>query len=166
MVTLTNLVSSFAMGLTILLGQQIGRGGKEAGGKSVGTGIIFFIIIAVIMSIAMLFLAPQLSSLMNAPQEAFDKTVAYLRICGGGMVVIVAYNLIGCIFRGLGDSKTPLITVAIACVFNIVGDLILCAIFEMGTEGAAIATVFCSGYQCSYFTSLDSSKRTPFYFAS
>ena len=142
MVTLTNLVSSFAMGLTILLGQQIGRGGKEAGGKSVGTGIIFFIIIAVIMSIAMLFLAPQLSSLMNAPQEAFDKTVAYLRICGGGMVVIVAYNLIGCIFRGLGDSKTPLITVAIACVFNIVGDLILCAIFEMGTEGAAIATVF------------------------
>lgn len=69
MVTLTNLVSSFAMGLTILLGQQIGRGGKEAGGKSVGTGIIFFIIIAVIMSIAMLFLAPQLSSLMNAPRK-------------------------------------------------------------------------------------------------
>ncbi|HCG97838.1 MAG TPA: MATE family efflux transporter [Erysipelotrichaceae bacterium] len=141
MVTLTNLVSSFAMGLTILLGQQIGRGEKEAGGKSVGTGILFFIIIAVIMSIAMLFLAPQVSSLMNAPQEAFDKTVAYLRICGGGMVVIVAYNLIGCIFRGLGDSKTPLITVAIACVFNIIGDLILCAIFHMGTEGAAIATV-------------------------
>lgn len=130
------------MGLTILLGQQIGRGEKEVGGKSVGTGIIFFIIIAVIMSIAMLFLAPLLSSLMNAPQEAFNKTVAYLRICGCGMVVIVAYNLIGCIFRGLGDSKTPLITVAIACVFNIVGDLILCAIFEMGTEGAAIATVF------------------------
>lgn len=130
------------MGLTILLGQQIGRGEKEAGGKSVGTGIIFFIIIAVIMSIAMLFLAPLLSSLMNAPQEAFNKTVAYLRICEGGMVVIVAYNLIGCIFRGLGDSKTPLTTVAIACVFNIVGDLILCAIFEMGTEGTAIATVF------------------------
>ena len=162
MVTLTNLVSSFAMGLTILLGQQIGRGGKEAGGKSVGTGIIFFIIIAVIMSIAMLFLTPQLSSLMNAPQEAFDKTVAYLRICGGGMVVIVAYNLIGCIFRGLGDSKTPLITVAIACVFNIVGDLILCAIFEMGTEGAAIATVFAQVISVLISLHLIRRKELPF----
>lgn len=79
---------------------------------------------------------------MNAPQEAFHKTVDYIRICGGGMLVIVAYNLIGCIFRGLGDSKTPLITVFVACIFNIAGDLVLCAVFDMGTEGAAIATVF------------------------
>ena len=78
---------------------------------------------------------------MNAPEEAFDKTVAYVRICGSGMLVIVAYNLIGCIFRGLGDSRTPLMTVAVACVFNIAGDLILCAGFHLGTSGAAIATV-------------------------
>ena len=58
------------------------------------------------------------------------------------MLVIVAYNLIGCIFRGLGDSRTPLLTVAIACVCNIAGDLLLCAGFRLGTEGAAIATVF------------------------
>jgi len=58
------------------------------------------------------------------------------------MLVIVAYNLIGCIFRGIGDSKTPLITVAIASIFNVIGDLILCAEFQMGTRGAAIATVF------------------------
>lgn len=57
------------------------------------------------------------------------------------MLVIVAYNLIGCIFRGIGDSKTPLITVAIASIFNVIGDLILCAEFQMGTRGAAIATV-------------------------
>ena len=81
--------------------------------------------------------APSISQIMNAPEEAFQKTVDYIRICGGGMLVIVAYNLIGCIFRGLGDSKTPLITVAIACVFNIAGDLILCAGFHMGTRGAA-----------------------------
>lgn len=79
---------------------------------------------------------------MNSPAEAFDKTVNYVRICGGGMLVIIAYNLIGCIFRGLDDSRTPLLTVAIACFFNIAGDLILCAGFKMGTEGAAIATVF------------------------
>ena len=86
-------------------------------------------------------LAIQVSSIMNAPEEAFDKTVAYVRICGG-MLVIVAYNLIGCIFRGIGDSRTPLFTVAVACVFNIAGDLILCAGFKMGTSGAAFATVF------------------------
>ena len=142
MTTLTNLISSFAMGTTILLGQQIGSGKKEEGGRTVGTAILMFMVIAIIMSIIMLVGAPQVSRLMNAPEEAFDKTVSYIRICGAGMIVIVAYNLIGCIFRGLGDSKTPLETVAIACVFNIAGDLFLCAGLHMGTTGAAIATVF------------------------
>ena len=101
MTTLTNLVSSFAMGTTILLGQQIGSGKKEEGGRTVGTAILLFAGIAVIMSVILVVLAPQVSSLMNAPEEAFQKTVNYIRICGGGMLVIVAYNLIGCIFRGL-----------------------------------------------------------------
>lgn len=141
MATLTNLISSFAMGTTILLGQQLGSGQREEGGKTVGTALVLFTGIAVIMSIILVLFAPQVSSLMNAPEEAFEKTVAYIRICGGGMLVIVAYNLIGCIFRGLGDSNTPLLTVAIAFVFNIIGDLLLCAVLDMGTEGAALATV-------------------------
>lgn len=142
MMTLTNLISSFAMGTTILLGQQIGSGKRREGGKTVGTAIVMFVVIAVIMTALLVLFAPEISSIMNAPKKAFDKTVSYVRICGGGMLVIVAYNLVGCIFRGLGDSKTPLLTVAIACVCNIVGDLVLCAVFRMGTEGAAIATVF------------------------
>ena len=142
MMTLTNLVSSFAMGTTILLGQQIGSGKKREAGHTVGTAIMAFVAIAIVMTAILVVFAPQLSSLMNAPQEAFNKTANYVRICGAGMLVIIAYNLIGCIFRGLGDSKTPLLTVAIACVFNIAGDLLLCAVFKMGTEGAAIATVF------------------------
>ena len=142
MMTITNLVSSFAMGTTILLGQQSGCGERKNGGRTVGTGIVMFTVIAVIMTVLLVIFAPQVSSLMNAPKEAFEKTVGYVRICGGGMLVIIAYNLIGCIFRGLGDSRTPLLTVAIACVCNIAGDLLLCAVFHMGTEGAAIATVF------------------------
>lgn len=142
MQTLTNLVSSFAMGTTILLGQQIGSGKKEEGGRTVGTAMIMFLIIAVVMSTILAVFAPQISQIMNAPSEAFDQTVSYVRICGGGMIVVVAYNLIGCIFRGLGDSKTPLITVAIACVCNIFGDLLLCAVFDFGAAGAAAATVF------------------------
>ena len=141
MMTLTNLVSSFAMGTTILLGQQIGCGERKSGGRTVGTAIVMFAVIAVVMTFCLVLFAPQISQVMNAPAEAFDKTVSYVRICGAGMLVIVAYNLIGCIFRGLGDSRTPLFTVAIACVCNIAGDLLLCAGLGLGTAGAAIATV-------------------------
>ena len=97
MTTLTNLISSFAMGTTILLGQQIGSGKKEEGGRTVGTAIVMFAAIAVVMSIIMVVFAPSISQIMNAPEEAFQKTVDYIRICGGGMLVIVAYNLIGCL---------------------------------------------------------------------
>lgn len=142
MMTLTSLVSSFAMGTTILLGQQIGCGERKEGGKTVGTAIVMFTGIAIVMTVILVAFAPQICNIMNAPAEAFDKTVRYVRICGGGMLVIIAYNLIGCIFRGMGDSRTPLLTVAIACVCNIAGDLLLCAGLQMGTEGAAIATVF------------------------
>lgn len=142
MATLTSLVSSFAMGTTILLGQQIGGGKRAEGGRTVGTAVLMFTAIAVFMSLALLIFAPQVGRIMNAPAEAFEQTVDYIRICGSGMLVIVAYNLIGCIFRGIGDSRTPLITVAIASIFNIAGDMILCAGFQMGTKGAAVATVF------------------------
>lgn len=142
MMTLTNLVSSFAMGTTILLGQQIGSGKREESGRTVGTAIIVFTAIALVMTAILVGFAPQISGIMNAPAEAFDKTVSYVRICGAGMLVIVAYNLIGCVFRGLGDSRTPLVTVAIACVCNILGDLLLCAGFKLGAMGAAVATVF------------------------
>ena len=89
--------------------------------------------------------AGAIAGIMHAPPEAFALTTAYVRICGAGMLVIIAYNLIGSIFRGIGDSVTPLVTVAIACVFNIAGDLLLVAVFHMGTVGAAIATVGAQG---------------------
>ena len=142
MTTLTNLVSSFAMGTTILLGQQIGCGERKKGGRTVGTAIVMFTILAIVMTLLLVLFAPQISQTVHAPEAAFSQTVSYVRICGAGMLVIVAYNLIGCIFRGLGDSRTPLLTVAIACVVNIAGDLLLCAGFKMGTTGAALATVF------------------------
>lgn len=164
MMTLTNLVSSFAMGTTILLGQQIGSGRKKEGGRTVGTAIVMFAIIAVILSIVLVIFAPQITGVMNAPEEAFLQTVDYVRICGGGMLVIVAYNLIGCIFRGLGDSRTPLITVMIACACNIAGDLILCAGFKLGTKGAAIATVFAQIVSVIVSYLLIRKKELPFTF--
>ena len=141
MMTLTNLVTSFAMGTTILLGQRIGEGRGREGGKVIGSSICLFGVIAGVFTVLIPVLCRPLSSLMNAPEEAFDETASYIRICGLGSLFIISYNLIGSIFRGIGDSKTPLMTVMIAYVCNIAGDLLLVAVFGMGTAGAAAATV-------------------------
>lgn len=164
MMTLTNLISCFAMGTTVLLGQLIGCGKKEEGGKAVGTAMVMFAGIALVMTVLLVCFAPQISSIMHAPKEAFDKTAAYVSICGCGMIVIVAYNLIGCIFRGIGDSKMPLFTVAIACVCNIAGDLVLCAGFHMGTTGAACATVFAQVVSVVVSFGFIRKKQLPFVF--
>ncbi len=140
MMTLTNLVTSFAMGTTILLGRKIGEGKAGEAGKVIGSSICLFAAIALAFTVLIPVLAPVLSQIMHAPEEAFSETVSYIRICGLGSVFIISYNLIGSIFRGIGDSKTPLLTVMIACVCNIAGDLLMVAGFHLGASGAAIAT--------------------------
>lgn len=86
---------------------------------------MLFLVVGAVMTALMACFAPQLARIMQAPAQAFSRTASYVRICGIGIVVIIAYNLIGSVFRGIGDSKTPLVTVAIACVFNIGGDFLL-----------------------------------------
>ncbi len=142
MMTITNLVSSLSMGLTVFLGEKIGEKDREAGGQIIGSGIVFFVLIGAVFTFLIPVLAPFFAGLMQAPPEAFDRTVSYIRICGIGSIVIIGYNLIGSIFRGIGDSRTPLFTVLVACVCNIAGDLFLVAGLGLGTKGAAAATVF------------------------
>ena len=142
MQTVTVVVTGLAMGLTVLVGRKIGEGLREEAGQIIGSGIWLFGTLAVALSVLMVFAAPAMAKLMQAPPEALDKTITYITICSAGAVFIVAYNLVGSIFRGIGDSTMPLVTVAIACVLNIFGDLVLVALFHLGTAGAAIATVF------------------------
>lgn len=162
MMTLTNLVSSLSMGMTVFLGQKIGEKKAAEGGKIVANGIILFIIIGFVLTIFISVCAGLLASIMNAPEEAYDMTVSYVRICGTGAIIIISYNLIGSIFRGLGDSITPLVTVLIACIFNIIGDLALVAGFKMGTTGAALATVAAQFISVIISLVLISKKTLPF----
>ncbi len=145
MTTVTGMISAFSMGTTILLGQQIGMGRGKEGGKTVGASILLFGVVGLAVTLLTVAGAEGLATVMHAPAEAFDKTANYIRICGAGSLVIIFYNLIGSIFRGIGDSKTPLMTVAIACGVNIAGDLVFCALLGLGTEGAALATVLAQG---------------------
>ena len=165
MLTLTNLVASFAMGATILLGQQIGRGQAEKGGATIGACIVLFACIGVVFTALCVPGAGLIAQVMHAPAEAFALTTAYVRICGAGMLVIIAYNLIGSIFRGIGDSRTPLMTVLIACVCNIAGDLLLVAVLGMGTRGAAIATVAAQAISVAAPLFILRKKALPFAFS-
>ena len=139
--TVTGLISSLAMGTTILLGQKLGEGNAKSCGKIIGTSIVLFFGTGLLLTILIPLCSGQLAALMNAPSEAFEQTSRYIAICGAGSLMIVAYNVLGSIMRGLGDSNTPLMTVAIASVCNIAGDLLLVAGFHMGAAGAALATV-------------------------
>ena len=141
MMMVTGLVSSFAVGITVLVGQQLGEGKPENCSAVIGTGIVLFAGASLLLSAFVPLLASPLVSLLNAPEEAHALSRSYVAICGAGTLVITAYNLIGSIFRGLGDSATPLVTVAIACAFNIIGDIVLAGVCRLGAVGAAIATV-------------------------
>lgn len=162
--TVTVVITSLAMGLTVLVGRTIGEGQKEEAGKIIGSGICLFGILAVLLSVVMVLAAPALARIMHAPAEAFDKTVSYIIICSAGAVFIVAYNLVGSIFRGIGDSTMPLVTVAIACVLNVIGDLVFVAGFHLGTIGAAIATVVAQAVSVVLSILIIRRKTLPFSF--
>lgn len=139
--TLTMVITGLSMGITILVGEAIGMKEPKKAGRAIGSGICMFAALGVFLTIAIALFAPALATVLQTPEEAFEQTVNYIRICGAGSLFIVAYNVLGAIFRGIGDSKTPLLTVSIACVINIFGDLLLVRGFGMGAAGAALATV-------------------------
>lgn len=162
MQTITLVITGLSMGVTVLLGQKLGEGKTEEAGRVVGSGICLFTVVALAVTVSALAAAPWMATGMHAPEEAFTNTVVYVRICSAGAVFIVAYNILGSIFRGLGDSKMPLLTVTIACVCNIAGDLLLVGGFGMGVAGAAIATVAAQALSVALSLVIIRRHRLPF----
>ena len=138
----TFVVTQFAMGITVLIARYLGEKKPEQIGSVIGGAAVVFAVISIVLFILMVGFARPISVLMQAPVEAVDLTTSYVCICGSGIFFIVAYNLLSAIFRGLGDNKSPLIFVLVACIVNIFGDLILVAGFHLDAAGAALATVF------------------------
>lgn len=165
MMTLTVVITGLAMGLTVYVGEKIGAGERDKAGEIIGSGISLFAILSAALTVIMMFAASGLAGIMHAPAEAFESTTQYVAICSGGTLFIVSYNLVGSIFRGIGDSKIPLITVTIACVLNILGDLLLVAVFHMGASGAAIATVLAQAMSVVLSLLIIKRRRLPFDFS-
>ena len=136
----TFVVVQFAMGITVLIARYLGERRPEKIGAVIGGGAIVFTMISAVLFVIMVAFAHPISVLMQAPESAVSLTSSYVRICGGGIFFIVAYNLLSAIFRGLGDSISPLLFVLVACIVNVIGDLVLVAGLHMDAAGAAIAT--------------------------
>ena len=158
----TFVVIQTAMGITVLIARYLGEKKPEQIGSVIGGSAIVFTIISVVLLVVMVGFARPISILMQAPTEAVDLTTTYVRICGAGIFFIVAYNLLSAIFRGLGDSKSPLLFVLVACIINIFGDLALVAGLHMDAAGAAIATVAAQACSVVFAVILLMKKQLPF----
>ena len=137
----TFVVTQLAMGVTVLIARYLGEKKPELIGSVIGGAAVVFTLLSAVLFVVMVGFARSISVLMQAPAEAVALTASYVRICGSGIFFIVAYNLLAAVFRGLGDSKSPLLFVLVACGVNIIGDLVLVAGFHLDAAGAAIATV-------------------------
>ncbi len=160
--TITHAVLGFCTGGTVLIAQQMGRKNDDGTAKAIGTMAVAFTAMALLMTPILYFFAPQLVTLMQTPVEAFDQACRYVRICACGIPFILGYNVTSGIFRGMGDSKTPVLFIAIACAINIAADFLFVGLLGLASSGAALATVLAQGI--SFLLSLAHMRRKGFGF--
>lgn len=138
---LTVMIVGLAMGSTVTIGKAIGAKRKEEAARTIGNTVTLFMGVAIVVTVLLLALVKPIVAMMSTPTEAISGTVIYLTICFMGIPFITVYNIISSIFRGLGDSKSPMYFIAVACFVNIILDLIFIGGFHLGAAGAALGTV-------------------------
>ena len=137
---ITVMIVGLAMGSTVSIAQAVGANNKKQASLSVGNTVTLFMGLSVVLSAVLLLFVRPIVTVMSTPEEAVSGTVLYLTICFLGIPFITAYNIISSIFRGLGDSRSPMYFIAVACVANIVLDYLFIGYFHLGPAGAALGT--------------------------
>lgn len=137
---ITVMIVGLAMGSTVSIAQAVGANNKKQASLSVGNTVTLFMGLSVVLSAVLLLFVRSIVTVMSTPEEAVSGTVLYLIICFLGIPFITAYNIISSIFRGLGDSRSPMYFIAVACVANIVLDYLFIGYFHLGPAGAALGT--------------------------
>lgn len=137
---LTVMIVGLTMGSTVCIAQAVGADNKKQISQTIGNTAILFVAISIFATVALAFFVDPLVAIMYTPQESVSGTASYLFICFLGIPFITAYNVISAIYRGLGDSKSPMYFVAVACVINIVLDYIFIGAMHLGPIGAALGT--------------------------
>ncbi len=137
---LTVILVGLAMGTTVSIGQAVGARDQKRASESIGNTVVLFLGISLALTILLTALVRPIVSLISTPEEAVEGTIRYLTICFLGIPFITAYNVISSIFRGLGDSKSPMYFIAVACSVNIALDYLFMGAFHLGPAGAALGT--------------------------
>lgn len=137
---LTVMIVGLAMGATVMIGQAVGAGRKEQASLAIGNTVTLFMVLSVIVTAVLLLAVRPIVAVMSTPAEAVPGTVSYLTVCFIGIPFITAYNIISSIFRGMGDSKSPMYFIAVACAANIALDYLLIGGLGLGPMGAALGT--------------------------
>ena len=145
MQTITGIILGITTGTTVLIAIAIGAKDDRKVAFTIGSSVWLFSIVGVLLTLVMVAFHGQITELMHTPAEAMADTKNYILVCSAGILFIIGYNVVCGILRGLGDSKTPLYFVGLACVINIMLDFILVGYFHWGATGAAIATVTAQG---------------------
>ena len=137
---LTVMIVGLAMGSTVSIGQSVGANDKKSAATNIGNTVTLFMLLSLILTVILLVLVKPIVSIMSTPTEAIPGTIDYLTICFIGIPFITAYNIISSIFRGMGDSKSPMYFIAVACAANIGLDYLFMGPLHMGPAGAALGT--------------------------
>lgn len=162
MQTITGIILGLTTGTTILIAMGTGAKDDRKVAATIGTSVYFFMVTGVILTLMMVLFHRHIAALMHTPEEAMADTLHYILICSAGIPFIMGYNVVCGILRGLGDSKSPLYFVGLACIINIGADFLLVGGFGMRAAGAAIATVLSQGI--SFLTALWFLHRRGFHF--
>ena len=137
---LTVMIVGLAMGTTVSIGQAVGSGDRKRAAQSIGNTATLFMAVSAGLTVALLLLVRPIVRVMSTPEAAVESTVRYLTICFIGIPFITAYNIVSSVFRGEGDSKSPMYFIAVACVANIALDYLFMGALHMGAAGAALGT--------------------------
>ena len=137
---LTVMIVGLAMGTTVSIAQAVGAKNRRQAAQDIGNTVLLFMAVSVTLTVLLLLLVRPIAAVMSTPEEAVGGAVAYLTVCFTGIPFITAYNIISSIFRGLGDSKSPMSFIAVACAANIGLDYLFMGVFHLGPAGAALGT--------------------------
>ena len=138
---ITVIIVGLSMGSTVMISRAVGAADRKKTAKAIGNTVVLFMVVSVGITVLLLLLTDPVIALMSTPAESVAETEMYLRVCFSGIPFITAYNILGSVFRGLGDSKSPMYFIAVSCVINILLDLVFIGLLDMTSAGAALATV-------------------------
>ncbi len=137
----TVIIVGLAMGSTVLISRAVGAGDERGMRRLIGNTVLLFTAVAVVLTLVLLALTGPVVALMSTPPESVAETRRYLTVCFAGIPFIIAYNVLSSVFRGMGDSKSPMVFIAVACAVNVALDYLFMGAMGMGAGGAAVATV-------------------------